>query len=261
MCLNRYYVAAGVRQYSNETWRLLFANNGKELLSRYPQEVSKYYCSQSMSDDQSDREAACHCIAEIGTKLAVLGSEYKDSFKPYIAELLSCLVFCLRDESWLVRDAACVATGSFVACFAEESQQQFQEIADLWITHLSENIFSVRHHSAKAIATVFESAGIFREELEKRVNSHLAANILRAKEQKTASEQFKTMLVPKQTGIPKQPYKHENDLEHVGKQMFCCCTIAHKHSNNCMDHGFIRQQEPWEISDGCIFLLREMSQV
>jgi hypothetical protein len=46
----------------------------------------------------------------------------------------------------------------------------------------------VRHHSAKAIATVFESAGIFREELEKRVNSHLAANILRAKEQKTASE-------------------------------------------------------------------------
>merc|ERR1712166_436354 len=25
------------------------------------------------------------------------------------------------------------------------------------------------------------------------------------------------------------------------------------------DHGFTRQMEPWEMSDGCIFLLRELS--
>jgi len=74
-----------------------------------------------MSEDQSDREAACHCIAEIGTKLAVIGPDQKEAFKPYIKELLSSLSFCLRDESWLVRDAACVATGCFVACFSVES--------------------------------------------------------------------------------------------------------------------------------------------
>ena len=26
-----------------------------------------------------------------------------------------------------------------------------------------------------------------------------------------------------------------------------------------MDHGFSRAQEPWELSDGCIYLLRELS--
>lgn len=84
MCLNRYYVAAGVRQYSNETWRLLFAKNGKEYLTNHSKEVSSFYCSQSMSEDQSDREAACHCIAEIGSKLAVIGPEQRNAFKPYI---------------------------------------------------------------------------------------------------------------------------------------------------------------------------------
>ncbi len=141
-----------------------------------------------MSEDQSDREAACHCIAEIGSKLAAIGPEQKDAFKPYIQNLLASLLFCLRDESWLVRDAACVATGIFVASFSAESESQFNEISDLWIAHLSENIFSVRHHSAKAIATVFENAGMFREVLEIKITNHLNANILKAKEQKTTTE-------------------------------------------------------------------------
>lgn len=68
------------------------------------------------------------------------------------------------------------------------------ELADLWILHLSENIFSVRHHSAKAIATVFEKIASFREDLEKKISHHLSENILKAKEQKTASEQFKNSL-------------------------------------------------------------------
>jgi hypothetical protein len=66
-----------------------------------------------------------------------------------------------------------------VACFSEESKEELSELVELWIAHLSENIFSVRHHSAKAIATVFESASMFREELEKKITSHLNANILK----------------------------------------------------------------------------------
>ena len=26
-----------------------------------------------------------------------------------------------------------------------------------------------------------------------------------------------------------------------------------------MDHGFTRAMEPWEMSDGCVFLIRELS--
>ena len=62
------------------------------------------------------------------------------------------------------------------------------EIADLWICHLSENIFSVRHHSAKALAAVFEKVSVFREEMAQKITTHLNNNILKAKEQKTASE-------------------------------------------------------------------------
>jgi hypothetical protein len=28
-----------------------------------------------------------------------------------------------------------------------------------------------------------------------------------------------------------------------------------------MDHGFSRTQEPWELSDGCAYLLKELSMV
>ena len=81
-----------------------------------------------------------------------------------------------------MRDASCVATGSFVACFSEESKEELSELVELWIVHLSENIFSVRHHSAQALAKVFESAPNFREEISKRLSSHLTLNMLKAKE-------------------------------------------------------------------------------
>jgi hypothetical protein len=43
MCLNRYYVAAGVRIYSNETWVEIFGGKGKEILCRYASEISAFY--------------------------------------------------------------------------------------------------------------------------------------------------------------------------------------------------------------------------
>ena len=45
MCLNRYYVAAGVRIYSNETWQIVFGGSGKQIVCKYAAEVSAYYIS------------------------------------------------------------------------------------------------------------------------------------------------------------------------------------------------------------------------
>lgn len=44
MCLNRYYVAAGVRIYSNETWQLVFGGKGKEIICKYAEPVCTFYC-------------------------------------------------------------------------------------------------------------------------------------------------------------------------------------------------------------------------
>lgn len=44
--------------------------------------------------------------------------------------------------------------------------------------------------------------------------------------------------------------------------MFSCGSLAPKlqRGGGCMDHGFTRQREPWEASDGAVYLLRELAQ-
>lgn len=44
-------------------------------------------------------------------------------------------------------------------------------------------------------------------------------------------------------------------------QLFSCGSLAPKlkRGGGCMDHGFQRAQEPWEMTDGCVYLLRELS--
>lgn len=116
MCLNRYYVAEGVRVYSIETWRKVFGDQGKQIVSKYADDISAYYISQSIADNHAVREAACHCISELCSKVAVT-DEAKDPFRNHISNLLEALVDCFKDESWPVRDAACVACGFFVASF------------------------------------------------------------------------------------------------------------------------------------------------
>ena len=46
ICLNRYYLAEGVRIYSQETWRLvttLEEGGGRKLVEKYIEEVVQYY--------------------------------------------------------------------------------------------------------------------------------------------------------------------------------------------------------------------------
>ena len=120
----------------------------------YADPIAAYYISQSQADNHAVREAACHCISEICNKVAI-DDEKKEPFRQHIPALLETLVDCFKDESWPVRDAACIACGSFVAAFPEESQPKYEELCGIWIAHLSDNIFTVRQHSAQALAKVF----------------------------------------------------------------------------------------------------------
>lgn len=42
MCLNRYYVAEGVRLYSQETWKLVTGTQGKELVEKFIKPVVSF---------------------------------------------------------------------------------------------------------------------------------------------------------------------------------------------------------------------------
>ena len=57
-----------------------------------------FYISQSEADNHAVREAACACIAELGTKIN------KDCVRPYVTRLLDSLKICFEDDSWPVRD-------------------------------------------------------------------------------------------------------------------------------------------------------------
>lgn len=55
----------------------------------------------------------------------------------------------------------------------------------------------------------------------------------------------------------------DNDAAHTDAPMFSCGSLAPKlkRGGGCMDHGFQRHTEPWEHTDGCIYLAREISKI
>ena len=266
MCLNRYYVAEGVRRYSIETWKQVFGEQGKQVVVKYATAVCQYYISQSQADNHAVREAACHCIGELCTKVVSQGEpeEAKNALREHIRPLLDTLVDCFKDESWPVRDSACIACGSFVATFPEESEPKFEELCQLWIAHLSDNIFSVRQNSAVALAKVYEGASMYRPILFERFEKYIREHIYKAKtDQAEKSETLKSLTNETQFGVAKdKPHvQNADDLMHENNQMYSCGSLAPKlkRGGGCMDHGFQRAQEPWEMSDGCIFLIQELS--
>jgi len=58
-----------------------------------------------------------------------------------------------------------------------------------------------------------------------------------------------------------EPPLRGGDAAHTGQQMYSCGSLAPKlkRGGGCMDHGFAREQEPWEASDGAICLMRELA--
>jgi hypothetical protein len=64
-----------------------------------------------------------------------------------------------------------------------------------------------------------------------------------------------------QFGVAK-PNEHPED-EHMDAQLYSCGSLAPKlkRGGGCMDHGFTRAKEAWEMSDGAVFLLREVSAI
>lgn len=55
--------------------------------------------------------------------------------------------------------------------------------------------------------------------------------------------------------------KAAEDLAHQNNQLYSCGSLAPKlkRGGGCMDHGFSRAKEDWELSDGSIYMIREAS--
>lgn len=69
LCACRYYLADGVKLYSQETWRMFMGDVGRDMVGKYAADVTDYYCMASELDNHCVRESACHSIAEMAEKV------------------------------------------------------------------------------------------------------------------------------------------------------------------------------------------------
>lgn len=254
MCLNRYYLAEGVKLYNQESWRMILETEGRKYVQMYIEEMVQFYNDQTESDNHAVREAACHCIAELSGKIE------HDAVRPYVSRLLDALIICFRDESWPVRDTACVACGNFILSFPEECRYQIDTLYPLFFDNLTDPIPSVRQGGAVSLRNVAKAYGV--ESLEV-IFDKVINGIQGLKTQKAASERYEAISnEPGKYGVASMKRQHDNDYEiHSNQQMYSCGSLAPKmkRGGGCMDHSFKRHSEPWEVADGCIYLVAEMS--
>ncbi|XP_033735448.1 uncharacterized protein LOC117323982 isoform X2 [Pecten maximus] len=254
MCLNRYYVAEGVRIYSQDTWKLVTKTDGKRYVEKYINQVVDYYVEATDADNHAVREAACACIAELGAKID------RDRVRPFVPQLVETLIICFNDESWPVRDAACVASGNFVVCFPEESRSSLPALYPLFFNNLQDNIPSVRQGAALAISNLVQAYG--QDSLD-IVMGKIKEGLDGLEKQPASTEKYTDLdTAPATYGVVKR--RRDNDLDlHTDRQMYSCGSLAPKmgrsRGGGCMDHKFRKPTEPWELADGCIHLLAELS--
>lgn len=262
MCLNRYYVAEGVRVYSLDTWRLVaqrVPGGGPALLARHAAATVDYYVAQARADNHAVREAACYCMAELATKVG------GDAVRPHVATLLDAMLDCFRDESWPVRDAACVALGDFVGAFPDKARPKLPELENLWVQHLADNIATVRRNSAAALG---KAMGVYGDELTQRMSKVVGEWLPEALKQPPSSRRVnRSMRNTSEFGVcasnePSADAERERvERAHTDQVMYSCGSLAPKlrRGGGCMDHGFVRAREPWESSDGAAHLLAELA--
>lgn len=310
MCLNRFYLAQGVKLYSQETWRLIFgplsllsstsdegggygalhsnahdggrAGGGIGAVSRNAAPICRYYAKMCDADNHAVREAACQGIAELAQKV---GSHevYANCLSPYVMILLQALIMCFHDESWPVRDEACLACGTFCIAYANECRPELPTLFARWTEQLTDQIWSVREDAAVALGDAIVAYG---PEMFEKVLAVLRERIPAARDQPAMSrEEYK---------------KLQNDAAaHTGNQLYSCGSLAPKLKKGsgamaaaaaalssspvevegasgvggvametsrkagagrigCMSCFIDRPRSPWEATDGCVYLLKEL---
>ena len=66
---------------------------------------------------------------------------------------------CFHDESWPVRDEACLACGTFCLAYPQECEPELPTLFSRWTEQLTDQIWSVREDAAVALGDAIEAYG------------------------------------------------------------------------------------------------------
>lgn len=259
LCLNRYYLAEGVRIYAQETWKMMTAKEdggGRQVVITHIDSVVKYYIRCTKADNHAVREAACQCIAELAAKIE------SSVMSVYVDLMLDTLVQCFNDDSWPVRDMACVASGKFVLNYPQQSERCRKNLQDLFFENLQDSIPSVRQGGALSIANLVRAYGL-SDEILIIMNECLDG----VKDQPASSGGDATTIESTtqplaQFGVAKR-FRDNDFALHEDQVMYSCGSLAPKMSRGggCTDCKFKRVSELWEKADGVVYLIGELSAI
>ncbi len=248
MCLNRFYLAQGVKLYSHQTWKMVFPDNGPQVVVQTIAPVVRYYVQMCDADNHVVREGACQAVAELAVKIG-MDPENAHVLQPHVVILLQALLMCFHDESWPVRDEACLACGIFCRAYPEECRVEMPTLWTRWTEQLTDQIWSVRADAAVALGQACQAYG---QEFFDKLMEFIKENLPAAKKQ------------PKMT---LQEYKAwQNSIEaHTENQLYSCGSLAPKLKKKagagrigCSSCDVNRPKQPWEATDGCLYLIREL---
>lgn len=155
---------------------------------------------------------------------------------------------CFHDESWPVRDEACLACGTFCLAYPTECSPELPTLFERWTEQLTDQIWSVREDAAVALGDATTAYG---PDMLEKVLTVVRKSLPAARDQPPMSrEEYK---------------KLQNDATaHTGNQLYSCGSLAPKLRKGgagrigCSSCAIDRPKAPWEATDGCIYLLREL---
>ena len=262
ICMNRYYVAEGVRSVTHAFWKELVGQNGVILVGKHIAAVVAYYCAQIVEKNHAVREAACNCIAELFKKMP-----QEETMKPYVTTLLDAADGACEDPSWPVRDVACLCVSHILRRFPDSiSEEETSRGYARFLYQAEDAIPSVRSNAASALANF---ASISDATLSKVLIDvkELLAKIHTQPESTQSSTDLSNVTT---FGVAKQ--KHDNDVAaHTGKPMYGCGSLAPgpstarvlgetMHTGCSGGPGKARTDlDPWYATDTAVYALRELS--
>lgn len=167
------------------------------------------------------------------------------------------------DDSWPVRDMACVACGSFVASFPGPSKKKLPTLQKLFLDNLQDPISSVRQGAAQALAKTVKVYAAEDPEMVQNLMKMMTETLENVKNQPVESHRFGDLTTePATFGVVKQLRDNDPRL-HENQTMYSCGSLAPKmkRSGGCSDCKFKKPSEPWEAADGCLYLICEMSSI
>jgi hypothetical protein len=278
LCMSRFYVADGVCALAKDVWNGIINKhgNGRIIVSTYLTEIIDHYIQMSKASNHMVSESALLALSECLLRIE------KPFILPYIPKIAENILCCIHSESWPVKDSATIASGSLLKSYALECKEYSSHIVDSWCESLKNSIWSVRENAAIAFGEVLKHIVKNQREQDilRIVLDHINDNIFSAKKEKLEDvkpvqfippEMLEFMLENKRKNVLKKKAEMDriNNVSLPDSVRSAEGTDTNKDDNVpanlrvswgcCLDCMELRSGSPWEASDGCIYLIRELA--